>query len=109
MKEMKQYPLFGTVKPVGEKPVQTENDGKTGIIQLESEAAAKILHRRKHRTQGHEADHLSSHKFSLGACRACGSTKLNEYNNVYVCRTCKSENTYSGVLFGDKVKKGEKT
>ena len=119
MKTAKQFSLFVphdapiVAQPEPEKIEQTEEPAveiakPKNKISLYSDAAAKLLSKKNTSNNQKSAASLYSLEFNLDSCRACGSTRLVKYNNVYVCRTCGSENSIGGVLFGDKLKKGEK-
>lgn len=105
---MKEFSLFTSpdapieVKPI-EEPVVVTPKKK---VNLYSEAAVRLIKKNKENKPSAPAQVFKD--FSLNACRSCGGTKLIKYANVYVCRTCGSENTLGGVLFGDKLKKREK-
>lgn len=113
----KQFSLFVPHEaPVIEEPeveqvilATGKTDKPASIARLYSETAAKILREREHGKDKKEVVRHVSDDFKLDSCRACKSTRLMHIDNVYVCRTCGAENTYSGVLFGDKHKKGDKS
>lgn len=117
MPEVKQYSLFVSHEaPIDIKPESTvsENievsaDKSDKKVNLYSAAAAKILTSNNHKINNSQAAAAPVFiDFNLDACRSCGSIKLIKYDNVYVCKTCGSENTLNGVLFGDKLKKKER-
>lgn len=116
MNQPRQFSLFVphdapvNVVPEAEPVVEEIVKESKSKVNLYSEAATKLLNNKKDNSNStHQvAASLYSLEFNLKSCRLCGGIKLIKYNNVYVCKTCGSENTYGGVLFGDKLKKGEK-
>jgi len=112
---MKEFSLFVPHQaPIDPQPVEEKNEKPVILIKkkanLYSEAASVLLKNRhdSHYNNHTDAASLVFKEFDLDRCRSCGSVKLNKFNNVYVCKTCGSENTINGVLFGDKLKKKEK-
>ena len=112
MKMAKQFSLFvpheapiPEPEPLVEQIVETAEPKPR--IQLFSEEATKIFKGREANKQKKPTEH-SYKDFKLDSCRACGSVRLVKYDSIYLCRTCGSENSINGVMFGDKLKREKK-
>ena len=95
MKTNKQFSLFVShdapinVQPEPEQIEQIEEPvveiaKPKNKISLYSEAAAKLLDKKDTCNNQKLAASLYSLEFNLDSCRACGSTRLVKYNNIYV-------------------------